>query len=172
MLALAFVLGGCSAAGGGSNDPELQTKLQALQTENAKLSKQVGSLSNQAFDRASKAEAKRNLKGSSRVLRSSGGSLRFDSVVLGPLQFKKKAGTFYLNIGAGTPRGGIEDHKSSLSTKRGAATPASEPDRVKKGPKKVGPKKKGPKKKERKTKKKIKSKSGEHNVIIRNNGGN
>lgn len=164
-MVLAFAVGGCSATGGGSNDPEVEQTLQALKTENANLSKQVGSLSNRAFDRASKAEAKRNLKGSSRVLRSSSGSLCFDSLVLGPLEFKKKARTFYLNIGAGTPRGGIEDHKSNLSTKRGAAAPAGEPDRVKKGPTTK-------KKKERWYKKTIKTQSGEHDVFIRKKEGN
>ncbi len=182
-LVLAFAIAGCSAAGGGgSNDPELQQKLQALKAENAKLNKQLGALSNKAFERASKAEKKRNLKGSSRVLRSSTGSLRFNALTVGPLKFKKKVKTFYLNIGQGAARGGLEDHPSNLSTKRGAATPADTgPGRVKKGPVKKGPVKKGPvkkgpAKKKRKKKRKGKKKPGpskkKHNVIIHKTGGN
>ena len=182
-LLLAFAIGGCSAAGGGgSSDPELQQKLQALKAENAKLNQQLGALSNKAFERASKAEKKRNLKGTSRVLRSSAGSLRFDALTVGPLKFKKKVKTFYLNIGQGAARGGLEDHPSNLSTKRGAATPAdSGPARVKKGPAKKGPAKKGPvkkgpekkkRKKGRKGKKKAPSKAKKHNVIIHETGGN
>lgn len=172
-LVLAFAFAGCSAAGGGgSSDPALQQKLQALKAENAKLNQQLGALSNKAFERASKAENKRNFKGKSRVLRGSAGSLRFDALALGPLKFKKKAGTFYLNIGKGTPRGGIEDHPSNLSTKRGAATPAdSGPARVEKAPAKKGPVKKGPAKKKRKKGRKGKKKS-KHNVIIHETGGN
>jgi len=118
--ALALAVGGCSAAGGGGeDDPALQQKLQALKTENAKLDKQVRALGSRAFDRASKVEKKRKLKGKTRVLRGSAGSLRFDALVLGPLKFKKKIRSFYLNIGAGTKRGGIEDHESSLSTGNG-----------------------------------------------------
>ena len=181
-LVLAFAIAGCSAAGGGggSDDPQLQQKLQALKAENAKLNKQLSALSNKAFERASKAEKKRNLKGSSRVLRSSTGSLRFNALTVGPLKFKKKVGTFYLNIGKGAARGGLEDHPSNLSTKRGAATPADTgPARVKKGPKKKGSVKKGPVKKGSKKKKRNKKRKGKkpgpskkkHNVIIHKTGG-
>ncbi len=167
-LALTLALASCSGADGGVSDSELSQKLEALKIENRHLKKQLGALSNQAFDRASKAEAKRNLKGKSRVLRSAVGSLRFDALVMGPLKFKKKAGTFYLNIGQGSARGGLEDHPSSLSTKRGAAAPAtSRPNHVKK----PGPKKKT-RKSDSKIKKKIKKKSGKHNVIIHKKGGN
>ncbi len=174
-LVLTFAFAGCSAAGGGSNDPALQSELQALKAENAKLNQQLGALSNKAFERASKAENKRNFKGKSRVLRGSAGSLRFDALALGPLKFKKKAGTFYLNIGKGTPRGGIEDHPSNLSTKRGAATPADDgPARIKKGPAKKDPVKKGPSKKKKRKKGRKKKSSGrdEHNVIIHKTGEN
>ncbi|MFH1530809.1 MAG: hypothetical protein ABIK09_08780 [Pseudomonadota bacterium] len=161
-LALAFALLGCSGAGGASGDPALQKKLQELKVENQHLNQQLGALGNKAFDRASQAETKRNLKGASHVLRSSAGSLRFDALVLGPLQFKKKTGTFFLNIGQGTSRGGLDDHPSSLSTRQGAATPADT------GHDQLKPEKK----RKRKGKKKVKAKSDEHNVIIRKKGGN
>ncbi len=158
ILSLAIV--GCSAAsGGGESDPALEQQLQGLRTKNVELSKQLKALSSKAFERASKAEKKRNFKGSSRVVRSSKGRLGFDTLVLGPLKFKKKkAGTFYLNIGEGTSRGGLDDHKSSLSTKHGVAT-------------KKTSKKKTMKKKGRKAGT-IKSGEKKHKVFIRKKGGN
>ena len=123
-LLLGFAIAGCSAAGGGGeSDSALEQQLQDLRAKNVKLTKQLGALSTKAFNRASKAETKRNYKGSSRVVRSSKGGLGFDALVLGPLKFKKKkAGTFYLNIGEGTSRSGLDDHESSLSTKSGRKT--------------------------------------------------
>ena len=164
-LMLGLAIAGCSAAGGGGeNDPALEQQLQGLRAKNVKLAKQLGALSGKAFDRASKAEKKRNLKGSSRVLRSSAGGLGFNALVLGPLKFKKKAGSFFLNIGAGTSRGGLEDHKSNLSTKRGAAAPAKTSNT--KALKKEKKKKKGHKTGT------IKSGGKEHKVFIRKKGGN
>ena len=163
-----MALVGCSAAGG-SDDPQLQQKLNALKSENAKLGQQLNAMSNGAFDRASKAEHKRNLKGKSRVLCSTRGSLRFDALVLGPLKFKKKTGTFNLDIGKGTGSGGLEDHPSDLRVKGGGGAPAKvDPDRGKKSPKKKRPSSK----KKRGSKKKKKTENDEHNVIIRNKGGN
>ena len=116
---LALVFAGCSAASGGSGDPELRQKLKTLEAENAKLGKQVSAFGSRSFDRASRAEKKRRLKGASRVLHAAGESLRFDALVLGPLKFKKKTRSFLLDIGAGKTRRGIEDHKAGLRGKGG-----------------------------------------------------
>jgi outer membrane murein-binding lipoprotein Lpp len=116
VLAAAW-LAGCSGAGLSSEEKAaLETRLQALKAENAKLSGQVGNLGEKAFDRATKAEHQRGLDGS-RILGGSG--VEPGGVVLGPLKFKRKSASFDLDPSGGGGGGGLEDYRAVLRPRGG-----------------------------------------------------
>ncbi|MBM4371692.1 MAG: hypothetical protein FJ098_08565 [Deltaproteobacteria bacterium] len=144
ILLAAGVLAGCSAAGtSGEEKAALETKLQGLQAENAKLSGQLGDLSEKAFDRASRAEKQRGLGTGSHVL----GSAR--DVVIGPLKFKRRAASFDLDVSGGA-QGALEAVRAVLRPRGGGTVKDADhhpdPDKGKAGHKgKSKNKKKGKK---------------------------
>jgi len=118
-----FAVVGCSGAqtqSSGQDDGQLRTRLVKLKKNNAKLGKQLAGIDKKAFHRATTAEKHRGVaSGKARLVRATTGGRKIQRVTLGPLKFKHKARTFFLNLSSGHNRGSLVDQGGSISIKGG-----------------------------------------------------